>query len=287
MSTSGTSPAPGSPPARGWYPDPWSVAPLRWWDGQAWTSAVSRTGLEGGPRPPEPEGPPTLDARALPTAIAAYVGAGAAAVAAALATRAVTDNTVAVIVAAQAALYGVLLFACRHTSRRYGTGRWRDDFGLRVRPADAGTGAAAFFISASVANLVATVVASSSRLQGSPNERMFDIHESTGLHVAVVIIAVIGAPFVEELFFRGLLLRTLAAQTGPAAAIGAQAVLFGLAHIDPAQGWHNVNTVLRVGILGLGFGYIAQERRRLGPGMVAHAITNVIAVVVNLYLVGR
>jgi hypothetical protein len=30
-----------------WYPDPWGQAPLRWWDGQAWTDHVSgpRAGL--------------------------------------------------------------------------------------------------------------------------------------------------------------------------------------------------------------------------------------------------
>ncbi len=24
-------------PQRGWYPDPWSVDPVRWWDGRRWT----------------------------------------------------------------------------------------------------------------------------------------------------------------------------------------------------------------------------------------------------------
>ncbi len=30
-----TSPAPS--PAQGWFPDPWGTAPLRWWDGSAWS----------------------------------------------------------------------------------------------------------------------------------------------------------------------------------------------------------------------------------------------------------
>jgi hypothetical protein len=29
-------PPPGPPP--GWYPDPWNLAPQRWWDGVAWTA---------------------------------------------------------------------------------------------------------------------------------------------------------------------------------------------------------------------------------------------------------
>lgn len=37
-------------------------------------------------------------------------------------------------------------------------------------------------------------------------------------------------------------------------------------------------------MLGLAFGSIAQERRRLGPGMAAHFITNTVAVVADLLL---
>ena len=41
----GTSPAFGSPPGAlpppAWYRDPWGAAPLRWWDGHAWTSFTS------------------------------------------------------------------------------------------------------------------------------------------------------------------------------------------------------------------------------------------------------
>ena len=34
-----THPAPGAAPvvAAAWYPDPWNAAPLRWWDGSAWS----------------------------------------------------------------------------------------------------------------------------------------------------------------------------------------------------------------------------------------------------------
>lgn len=277
----------GQTRAPGWYPDPWGTAPLRWWDGEAWAAKVSESGLDDAPPPGKAVGPPTFDARALPTAISAYVGAAVLAVAAGIGTRAITDNSVIVIVVSQVALYGTLIYSWSHASRRYGTGSWREDFGLRFRPSDIGVGAAVFFVSSSTANLVARLLASNSRLQGSSNNRLFDIHDSTTLHVVVIITAVIAAPLVEELFFRGLLLRTLTSRIDPLAANVLQAVVFGLAHIDPSQGWHNVNTVLRVGILGFGFGYVAQERGRLGPGIVAHGITNVIAVTVNLYLLGR
>jgi uncharacterized protein DUF2510 len=31
----------GSERAPGWFPDPWQVAPYRWWDGGSWTVAIS------------------------------------------------------------------------------------------------------------------------------------------------------------------------------------------------------------------------------------------------------
>ncbi len=32
-----TTPPPTAPVPAGWYPDPWGTAPLRWWDGRAWS----------------------------------------------------------------------------------------------------------------------------------------------------------------------------------------------------------------------------------------------------------
>jgi hypothetical protein len=28
-------------PSAGWYPDPWSQQPLRWWDGVRWTAETA------------------------------------------------------------------------------------------------------------------------------------------------------------------------------------------------------------------------------------------------------
>ncbi|HEX2699244.1 MAG TPA: CPBP family glutamic-type intramembrane protease [Acidimicrobiales bacterium] len=277
-------PTGGERPPAGWYGDPWGAAALRWWDGEAWTSGVSATGHDAPPPPTAVEGPPSFDRRALPVAIAAYVAAGVGAVVVGVGAAAVTDSDVVVIVAAQTALYGSLLTACRRTTRAYGTGSWRSDLGLRFRAQDIVTGIGTFIVASAIANAVASLVASDPDLQGSATDSLFDVSASTSVLVVVALIAVVGAPFVEEVFFRGLLLRSLASQLGPLGANLAQAVLFALAHIDPAQGWHNVDTVVRVFVLGLAFGYIAQERRRLGPGIAAHAVTNIVAVVVNLLL---
>ena len=36
----------GNPPTvpPGWYPDPWGAAPLRWWDGRAWSWQTTAPG---------------------------------------------------------------------------------------------------------------------------------------------------------------------------------------------------------------------------------------------------
>ena len=60
--------------------------------------------------------------------------------------------------------------------------------------------------------------------------------------MVIAIFTVVGAPFFEELFFRGVLLRSLArlfgnflGWVGPALAMIVTGVLFGLAHAESLQ----------------------------------------------------
>jgi membrane protease YdiL (CAAX protease family) len=66
-----------------------------------------------------------------------------------------------------------------------------------------------------------------------------DLKSSSGAKLAVFIIAAgLIAPIMEELFFRGLLLRALRRRWSPEIAIGASALVFALAHplLDPQLG---------------------------------------------------
>ncbi|HMC42582.1 MAG TPA: CPBP family intramembrane glutamic endopeptidase, partial [Acidimicrobiales bacterium] len=72
---------------------------------------------------------------------------------------------------------------------------------------------------------------------------------------------------VEELFFRGLLQRSLAGWLGPGPAIGVAALGFGLAHGEAVQ-------LLALVAFGVVLGVLAQRSGRLGPGIVAHAAFN-------------
>jgi hypothetical protein len=102
---------------------------------------------------------------------------------------------------------------------------------------------------------------------------------SHGLGTAVIDVAtVIGAPFFEELFFRGLLLRSLARLFGPLAgwvgptlAVVVTGVLFALAHYEKLQ-------FLGLAAFGIILSTIAYRSGRLGMSMTAHASFNLTAV---------
>ncbi len=101
----------------------------------------------------------------------------------------------------------------------------------------------------------------------------------------VYLIAVVGAPFFEELYFRGLVQGTLTARWGFGIGLVVQAMLFGLVHLDPKNGVGNVGTFVIITAVGLGLGVIRHYSRRLPPGMFTHATYN--AIIVTLAVLAR
>ena len=92
------------------------------------------------------------------------------------------------------------------------------------------------------------------------------VHHGGTLGVIVVyLIAVVGAPFFEELFFRGLVQGTLIARWGVGIGLIVQALLFGLVHLNPEAGWGNVGTFVIITTVGIGLGTIRHLSRRLPP----------------------
>jgi hypothetical protein len=81
------------------------------------------------------------------------------------------------------------------------------------------------------------------------------------------------AGFVEEVVYRGYLQRQFAAWTGrPRLALVLQAVVFGVTH-----GYQGVDACIRITAFGLLFGVLAMWRHSLRPGMMAHALTDLVA----------
>ncbi len=232
-----------------------------------------------------PRGP--LPARAAWVGLAGFVVGVLLALAGAAAGGLLAPDVLLVrLLLSQAGLWTGLLGACVVASRRWGTGRLRDDYGLRARRSDVGRGLL-LSLGARLAGgvLLAVLVAVAPDLAGSGNTDVFRLAEGDRpALLALAVLAVVGAPLVEETFFRGLLLRSLRRRLLAAPAVVLQAVAFGLAHSDPTAGRANVGVVLVVGVAGLVFGVAAERWGRLGPSMWAHAFFNLVPVVVLLAL---
>jgi len=105
-----------------------------------------------------------------------------------------------------------------------------------------------------------------------------------GGFLVIALLTVIGAPFFEELFFRGLLLRALLRLLAPArrgassaralAVVGAvvlDGLLFGLAHAELVQ-------LAGLATFGAILAFVSYRTGRLGMNIVAHGTFNLIAV---------
>ena len=169
-------------------------------------------------------------------------------------------------------------------TRRKGSGSLRTDFGWDARWVDLLLGAAV-----AVAAVVAIVPAVSillGPLLGHPEVSgpVKDlVAEAKGpAIVGLALVAVVGAPLVEELFFRGLLLRSIEKRIGTGWAIAGSSLFFGLAHPNdlPLNGQLMVMAALAA--LAVALALLAVRTGRLGPGIVAHAVFNAINLAVVL-----
>ena len=100
--------------------------------------------------------------------------------------------------------------------------------------------------------------------------------DQAGGDVGVAVLAalvIIGAPIFEELFYRGLLLRAVQRRYGTNIAIGASALVFGLAHFELIQ-------FPALVVFGVVLGVLAVRYGRLGPSIFAHAAFNAVTMAV-------
>jgi hypothetical protein len=89
----------------------------------------------------------------------------------------------------------------------------------------------------------------------------------------LVLIVGVGAPIIEEIFYRGLFMGALRKRgIGPVAAIGISSVVFGLSHGQLLQ----LPALVLAGVL---FGVLAHRSGRLGPAIAAHVAFNMVTVV--------
>ncbi|WP_412024386.1 CPBP family intramembrane glutamic endopeptidase [Burkholderia cepacia] len=93
--------------------------------------------------------------------------------------------------------------------------------------------------------------------------------------LGLILLTCVIAPLLEEMLFRGVMLRSFLRQYPPGTAIAHSAAVFGLAHLNVYQ------FVLAFG-LGLLIGKLYETTRSLLPGIFVHACYNTAVVIVAL-----
>jgi hypothetical protein len=167
-------------------------------------------------------------------------------------------------------------------SRTHGTGNVRRDLGLEIRPRDVVVGpliglAGQLLLLRLLYLPLEHVVPHLDDRLSQPAKHLTGGFPGSDLAV-IAVMTVLIVPVVEEVFFRGLILRSLVRIfervgpiVGPVLAVASSGILFGLAHFQALQ------------LLGLaGFGVVlstmAYKFRRLGPSIFAHATFNLLAI---------
>jgi membrane protease YdiL (CAAX protease family) len=172
-------------------------------------------------------------------------------------------------------------------SRRKGLKSLRRDFGFDFKAIDPLLGFGLGIVTIIVSGIVRVIVAQLfSEPAGSNAERIFGGAENNhALLLVLAMMAGIGAPIVEELFFRGLALRSIDRRFGTVAGIIGSSLVFSVLHWQPGSFGSTVSLVSGILIYGLVFGTAARYFRRLGPSTFAHMTINTLASAFLLYTV--
>ena len=180
-------------------------------------------------------------------------------------------------------LWAGLVAAAVWWSRTHGTGRLGSDLGLRVGswwdiPGGIALGLVCQF------GLIPLLYLPFEQLDrnlahqlSEPAQRQTGGADTYLTATVVLLFIAIGAPLVEELFFRGLLLRSLAAWSRPAVAIVASGILFGLAHFEALQ-------FAGLAVFGMVLAAVAWRLGRLAPTIAAHLSFNAAAVLATVHV---
>lgn len=184
-----------------------------------------------------------------------------------------SEQSLGTMVAGWAGLWAGFLGVPVLASRHRGSGSLATDFGLWARWPDA-----AGLVAGAVCQLLAlpALYFLVQRLTGDldvsrPARELADRVDGAAL-VLVALAVTFAAPVVEELFYRGLMLRAAARRFGPSWAVIGTSAVFGLSHFQLVQ---------FPGLFGFGvvLALLAVRTGRLGASIAAHIAFNGVAVV--------
>jgi hypothetical protein len=188
------------------------------------------------------------------------------------------DLPLSTIALLQVPFYGGMIGVALGATIRKGSGPVRD-FGLRVRWGDPPVGLVLGVTSQWAATLLYLPFiwwsSVSSDDISKPARELTNKAHGGGV-VLLALVVVVAAPIVEEIFFRGLLLRSLERRMSRRWAIVASSGLFAAAHFEPLQ-------FPALFVFGLVAAVLATRTGRLGPGIWAHLAFNGLAVATLLH----
>ncbi|HUR48741.1 MAG TPA: type II CAAX endopeptidase family protein [Acidimicrobiales bacterium] len=237
--------------------------------------------LEGDVAPPvegpeEPVGAPS-PATLMDAAIGFLVGILASTFLGAVVYTIVGEGSeLAVTAASLVGLWIGLLWSAIRASRKRGTGSIRRDFGLSITWGDLWLGLlGGIGVQSIVAVMYLPFSEINSELSAPARELAEQAPDRAGL-LALSALVVIGAPLVEEIFFRGVLMGALK-RLGTAIAVLVSAVAFAFVHFG------QLLAMPAFVVLGVVLALLVLGRKRLGPAIVTHATFNAITMAVLLF----
>ena len=228
---------------------------------------------DAGEQPEPPASPATL----MDAAIGFVVGILASTLLGAAVYLVVGEGSeLAVTAASLVGLWMGLLWSAVRASRKRGTGSMRRDFGISITWGDLWLG---LLGGIGVQSIVALMYMPFSELNSelsAPARSLADQAPDRAALIALSALVVIGAPLVEEIFFRGVLMGALK-PLGSAIAVLVSAVAFAFVHFG------QLLAMPAFVVLGVVLALLAMGRRRLGPAIVTHATFNGITMAVLLF----
>lgn len=181
---------------------------------------------------------------------------------------AATEVSFGVLTVALGGAWASYLIGMWIASQRAGSGSFFADYGVSFRWVDLlglAVGAGSQLVLIRVVYLPLEALWPETFTQDRLTENAQDLVDRAGgaSTLLLVVVIVIGAPVVEELFYRGLLQRSLAARFNEGAVLVAVAALFAAVHFRPIE---------FPGLFGFGLilGWAALRTRRLGPAITIH-----------------
>ncbi len=267
----------------GWYSDPYGRMQFRWWDGEKWSPYARNTEVQWDPIDVGPTAAPRKGVPSMGVAIASFaVGVGLSyAILELLRSHGRPGGLSAELIFSELGLWFPLMVGCAVVSLRRGERSWRRDFDLSWKPLDIGLGLAGSIAARSTASAMLLPIVILQPHFRTPDASV--LHQFTGgwsQWLVLALVVCVGAPIVEELFFRGLIQTRLIGRFGPVVGIALTSVLFGAAHLIGWQGPISLVYALAIVGAGVSLGTMRHMTGRLGTSMMAHSFFNAQALII-------